>query len=590
MSKKLFVILLCILGLNVSLNYSIKANAAVQDSSIIYSGDWGYVPNSPVKGEATITRYIGKVTDVKIPSTLEGLRVTVVDLDVFDIYTSATSITIPSSVRKMPEQLYNSEKLKSIKVDHNNTVYSSKDGVLFDKKMKQLLCYPINKKENSYVVPSTVTKIDSYAFYCCKNLTSIKVPSSVTSIGAHAFEDCKSLKKVTLSNGIKTIEKQTFYLCKQLETITLPTKLKRINAYAFYSCKKLKSIEIPKSVTVIEEQAFEYCKGLTSITIPSGVKVIDFATFMGCSNLTSIKLHKGLSIIEENAFSDCVKLKSITIPDSVTTIGSYAFVNCEQLKSITIPKSVTSIGRVVFTGCDKLASINVSGKNKKYASKDGVLYNKNFTTLVNYPIGKKNASFSIPSTVKKVNYDAIVWCVYLKSLYVSKNVKEIEIFGCTKLSKISVDKNNKTYTSVDGVLFNKKKTLLYVYPAAKKDTSYTIPNSVKTIEPFAFHRCNNLKTVTVSKNVKVVKLSTFYECKNLQNITFLHGVSKIEDSLPGCKSLKKLVIPASVKYIVRDLSDDEESKPRSFTIYAPSKSYAQSFAKKYKIPFKIKKS
>ncbi len=508
--RLLYTLLFCILALNVIPSTKSMASELVQPPAAISSGEWAYIPNYPSTGEATIKQYNGKNTDVKVPATIEGLTVTVVDYDIIATNTSLTSITYPSSVKKIPHIYDNGDNLKSLNVDPANTVYSSIDGVLFDKEKKTLLCYPIAKEGTSYVVPSTVTKISQYAFYHCTNLSSIKVLSSVTSIGERAFEGCKNLKTVILSSGLKTIGKQAFWYCEQLEKINIPNTVKSIQSYAFAYCYKLKSIKLPNSVTSIGESTFNACKGLTSITIPGSVKILKFNTFMGCTSLTSVKLTKGLTTIQGNAFKGCTNLTSITIPDSVTAIGHYVFEGCKKLTSITIPKSVASIGRGLFRGCSQLRKIDVSAKNKKFASKDGVL-------------------------------------------------------------------------------FNKKITVLYVYPSAKKDTSYKVPSSVKTIATSAFYGCNNLKTLTVSKKVSVVENGTFTACKKLQTIYFLSGVKKIRDEFVNCKNLKTLVIPASVKSILISSKGDGILSSKAVTIVAPAKSYAVSFAKKNKIPFKIKK-
>ena len=94
--------------------------------------------------------------------------------------------------------------------------------------------------------------------------------------------------------------------------------------------------------------------------------------------------------IGSNAFGEFKSLTGINIPASVTSIGAYAFSECSSLTSIEIPASVTSIGEDAFCECSKLTDINVNNNNQNYASEDGVLFNKEKTTLISYPAGSSN--------------------------------------------------------------------------------------------------------------------------------------------------------------------------------------------------------
>ena len=169
----------------------------------------------------------------------------------------------------------------------------------------------------TFAAESRLTTISAYAFYNCKNLTSITIPASVTSIGNSAFSDCSSLTD-----------------------ITLPEVLTTFGNYVFYNCTGLTSITIPDSVTSIGDYAFSGCTGLTSVTIPESVTSIGNGAFFNCTSLTSI-----------------------IIPEGVTSIGSHAFTNCTSLTSITIPASVTSIGWEVFLFWSDTQTINVPFAN-----------------------------------------------------------------------------------------------------------------------------------------------------------------------------------------------------------------------------------
>lgn len=251
---------------------------------------------------------------------------------------SLTSINIPDSMTYIGNGVFNNcYRLTSINVSENNSSYMNKNGVLFDKNEKTLIKYPEGKKDTEYIIPNSVTTIGNYAFYQCKQLTSITISNSVTSIGKWAFYDCNVLK-----------------------SINIPDSVTSIGEFAFDSCSSSTSLTIPNSVTNVGQSAFSGCSSLTSVIIPDSFTIIAYGAFSGCSGLTSVTIPDSVTYIKDYAFQDCSHLTSINIPDSVTHIGSYAFRWCKGLTSVTIPNSVTHIENNSFGYCDKLESIIIS--------------------------------------------------------------------------------------------------------------------------------------------------------------------------------------------------------------------------------------
>lgn len=180
------------------------------------------------------------------------------------------------------------------------------------------------------------------------------------------------------------------------------------------------------------------------------------------AKISSLSLPKGLKKVP-NYFAYWNKsITSITIPSSVTIIGDSAFEGCPSLTSITIPSSVTNIESSAFIGCSKLTSINVNTSNTEYTSINGVLYNKNKTTLIACPGGKTSVSF--PSSVTSIGLYAFEECSKLTSITIPSSVTSISIDAfrdCTGL------------------------------------TSITIPDGVTSIGSYAFHNCTALTSITV---------------------------------------------------------------------------------------------
>lgn len=220
--------------------------------------------------------------------------------------------------------------------------------------------------------------------------------------------------------------------------------------------------------------------------------------------------------IGDSAFFDD-DITAVTIPDSVTNIGFLAFGECGELGSVSIPDSVTSLGGLVFDGCSSLAAINVDPSNANYSSLGGILFNKNQTTLIEFPAGSGASSYVIPDTVTAIGESAFSGIFDLTSISIPTGVTLIggEAFqgcgltsvtipdsvsdieglafqGCFRLASINVAGNNPNYASRDGVLFNKSQTVLIQYPEGDTATTYEIPAGVTIIEDGAFESCFSL--------------------------------------------------------------------------------------------------
>ncbi len=171
---------------------------------------------------------------------------------------------------------------------------------------------------------------------------------------------------------------------------------------------------------------------------------------------------------------------------------------------------------------------------------------------------KAKGKLIIPSTYEGIPITSIGWsafenCVNLTSINIPKSVTSIsdDVFnGCKNLENITVESGNSTYSSIDGVLCNKDKTVIVFYPVNKKYDNYKIPSSITSIGWRAFQNCDNLKTVTLSKNLTAIEGYAFYNCSNLSSITIPGSVSIISDgAFENCTSLASITISDSIEYI-----------------------------------------
>ena len=336
-----------------------------------------------------------------------------------------------------------------------------------------------------------------------------------------------------------------------------------------------------KPVLVIGSDAFGSCESITSVIIPEGVTAIDGMAFDNCGNLSKVTFPNSLRSIGPCAFQSCDSLTSIVIPEGVISIESYAFNGCVDLTSISLPKSVTTIEDNPFSQCFNLTTITISAENPNYKSIDNVLYDKAGTTLIGCPGGK--TIVYIPDRVTSIGNVAFFGCFNLTNISLSERITSIgeEAFvNCSQLTSISVAPNNSSFTSVEGVFFNKAKTTLIACPAGK--TSISIPTSVTSIENWAFGSCYKLTTINLPESLENIGSYAFFGCDKLTSIEIPEGVPSIgSQALSYCQNLSRVVIPESVTSI----SSSAFRGSTLVTIYGIPNSYAETYAKDNDIPF-----
>jgi hypothetical protein len=350
-------------------------------------------------GAITITGYTGLGGDVVIPAETNGLPVTRIGTNAFQLSTNLKRVTIPDSVTNIGElAFFNCADLSAITVDTNNPTYSSVNGVLFNKDQTTLIECPAGKT-GSYTVPSTVTGIEGSAFVGC-GLTNVTIPNSVISIGNRAFWACASLTNITLSESITSIGEGTFASCSRLTSATVPNSVTYIGSLAFYGCFSLTNVTIGNSVSNIGDSAFASCRSLTHITIPDNVTNIQIYAFYYCTSLTNVTIGTNVASIGIGAFCSCSNLTRVTIPNRVTTIGNYAFQWCTSLTGLFFKGKAPSAGSSVFDGVTNATVYylpGTTGWTNSFAGCPAVLWNPSFQTT-NASFGVRTNGFGLPIT------------------------------------------------------------------------------------------------------------------------------------------------------------------------------------------------
>ena len=295
---------------------------------------------------------------------------------------------------------------------------------------------------------------------------------------------------------------------------------------------------------------------------------------------------KTVIAIKENAFENCAEITEVQIPDTVKTIGVCAFFNCEKLEKIDISSNLTNLDETAFWLCKSLADISVDENNAYYSTDEaGVLFNKDKTMLIQYPLASEETAYIIPDSVTEINDSAFDGNVTLTTLTlgegitkldnnfidlenlayleIGKNVAEIEdnaLRHNNQLTKITVDEENSYYSSDEfGVLFNKDKTMLIKYPAKNPNTEYIIPETVTTIFYHAFLGNTELTKISIPDNVTKLVNKAFYGCTGLKSVKIGKGITTLQtDLFAGCTGIETIILHEGIKSIERDCFGREE--------------------------------
>jgi len=307
---------------------------------------------------------------------------------------------------------------------------------------------------------------------------------------------------------------------------------------------------------------------------------------------------EGTTNISPRAFGRCPGITDVKLPDNLISVGENAFMGCVSLRGAEIPDSVMNIGDFAYDGCVSLAYFSVGAHNGEFSSKDGVLFDKDGTTLVLFPPAK-NGEYTIPYGVTSISDNAFEGCSGVTAVNLPDSLLYIGIYafascsGLTRLdipasvvfigndlvsgslgvTEINVSPGNKAYISIDGVLFDKAVTSVIAFPQGKNG-EYIIPDSVTDLGIGTFGGCPGLTNVVIPGGVTILG-EYLFAGSALTSITIPDGVAQINDgAFYGCAALRKIVIPESVTSIYGAVFEGCDN----LAIYSAKDAYAHDYA------------
>ncbi|MFA6867295.1 MAG: leucine-rich repeat domain-containing protein [Clostridia bacterium] len=425
-------------------------------------------------------RYVDGVPTVWLVEGTQGLEYTLLIDETFTVKGISTvnleTLVIPSTYNGLPVTKVGDGSVPLTNSDFLTTVVIN-NGIVSIEASAFSGCSFLT----SLTIPNSLTSIGANAFQNCIKV-SIAIPDGVTSIGASAFSGCTGMNAFTIPQSVVSIGVNAFASCKPslhlvwnynpaltaatfnsyYYNVNFPVGTSQISANAFANSTWLPIMSIPNTITSVGTNAFANCTSNLSITWNYN-STLTAANF--CAYLTKVNFGSGLTTITANAFTNCNKLSSISIPNTVKNIGNNAFSGCTSLQSLSIPNGVTTIGSNAFNGCTGITYFTIPYSVTSVGTSA-------FAGNANYIV-----SWNYNPSLTAVNFGSVLQYVYWPSglTYFSANAFR----GCTRF------------------------------------TSFTIPNTVTSIDNSAFYGCTGINKLFIPSGVTSMGAGVFQNCSEL---------------------------------------------------------------------------
>lgn len=393
-------------------------------------------------------------------------------------------------------------------------------------------------------IPDSVTSIGDDAFASCVDLNNVKLPQNGVDLGARVFLNCTSLKSIVIPSGTLSIPTASFEGCSSLKSVSLPEGITAIDDYAFFKCSLLSEVNFPRTVKSIGNNAFYETALSGALILPEDLETIGTYAFNHCENISDIQFPHSLNSIGPYAFQGVANVKSVELYDGLTTVDFFAFAGMKNLESAYLPDTVTSLGYNVFGGCTSLMDVHIPAHITVIP--DGLFYNC-----------QSLASVELPAEITAINGSymggAFEKCSSLQEIVIPDSVTiigESAFEDCTSLEYIRNSSGENGFPRGVTVM---SPSVLKGCTSLKE---FIIPDTVETIESFAFQNCSSLEEIILPSSVKTIvggdgyhSGENFEGCTSLKKVVLSENLEEIASmAFYGCP-ISSISIPKSVKDI-----------------------------------------
>lgn len=397
-----------------------------------------------------------------------------------------------------------------------------------------------------------VARVEDDTFFEQDGLTEVVIPASVIEIGSTAFHNCENLRVFTVAEDNPAYCVRNGLLLDKSESILIRCPSGRYGEVN----------DIPDTVFLISDAAFSDCSSLSRIQLPDSVISIGSMAFSNCTALYEMILSENLEKIGDGAFLNCTAIQRMILPERLRRIGMMAFSGCQSMSEVIIPASVQSLPDSVFLNCIAMQRVVLSEGLISISTSTF----KNCTAL---------QEIQFPNTLQTIRSNAFENCSSLQRIHIPASMLDLSanaFSGCISLSEVTVAAESPYYTMVDGVLMTADQKTLVFYPPSMSQVHYTVPETVETIESYAFQDSIQLQFLTIPATVKtvepyacydadsikevvlngapVIQKYAFQSCDQLETVTFGEAVREVQiGAFLDCPSLKEIVFPKTITRI-----------------------------------------
>lgn len=493
---------------------------------------------------AILVGYVGSETEVKIPSSIDSLKVIEIADEAFMNNTKITKVTATNNITKIGDRVFmGCTALKEVKAIKSVTAMGE---AVFEG------CTSLT----DVTIPDTVVNIPARTFYGCTALLEVEAHKNLKSVSPSALTDTAWEK--SQPDGALSFGRVCYGYKGDITNLVIPEGVSIIESYAFLGCEQIKTVEFGEDVEEIGLYAFQNCVNLEKMVCSSAVSVIKAGAFKGCASLKEADFSEcTISAIGYESFAGCKSLASVKLHETLSEIGAKAFQDT-SVKTLELGKNVNSVGKDVVLGNKAFEGFEVSSKNKEYSAVDGVLYNKDGGSLILYPAAKAG-TFELPQSVSEIREGA----------FKNASVSEIKIpqdsalntignnaFEGSAVKAISLPEN---VTIINSEVFKNAANLKTVelgsnvtkisksaFEGTKALTEISLPDTVRDISAYAFKN-SGLVTVNIGNGVVRIGTEAFADNATLKEVVLGENLEKLgEGAFMNCVALAKINLPANV--------------------------------------------
>ena len=475
---------------------TVSTDELIRPNNTSGSYDYSYTNGSDTyyytvddSGNATIVKCSTTSTQITLPTSLGGYKVTTIDKAAFKNCTSLNGVTIPNTITKISDSAF--EGCRNLVV---------------------------------VTIPATCVFVGEYAFSGCSSLETVTIAEGVEHIGNYCFENCVALSKIVVPDSCIYLGKYAFYNCSAMESATIGISVPAIGDYTFYNCESLATIVIGIKVESIGDYAF-YNTGLTKLATPVALANIGDYAFAECAALTQLALKGGLVTIGEGAFKNDSLLSTLTLPANVNDIGAYAFYGCSSLASISIPTGVSEIKDFTFAYCSSLSNVTFKGTITSIGisafyrdALTSVTLSEGLESIGANAFAYNNlATVYLPSSLTYLGEQAFYECALLETVSIPDRADVGGYAFSKNTNDLTITIRYNKGTISDYMLYNSD-----VYKVV-------IENGIVEIGDYVFALCHKLAEITLPDTLRHIGNYAFYDNRMYSEITLPCDVESIGD-------------------------------------------------------------